>query len=626
MALGGVNTASASTQNLDCTSAATIRASNNSTNIAGATTDNRGTVTAAEVARCLATLTLANNQPALRALADLIDNDLGGDFSTTLSQNTDLAASGIATLLKARNANQNISVSPDISRNNLGQVLIFPYYTTRGRKSSLINIFNTSDRTVATKVRFHESHNSRDVLDFTLVLSPYDKWSGTISDRADGTTVLTTSDSSCTVPAIPAAGQPLNPYSYNDSVVGDRGSDQTADRLREGYVEVIAMGHATEAQFPAATTPTGTGNLLYAGAAAGNTPVTTLLPGNIGNTAYYAKHVQNGTETRPRDCAAVAAAFVAGSNGTPSVALSAPATGNSGNTSAQAMFYPLGNGNNPLRGALTIISTETGVGFGTAAVAIENFNNSTNLISAQTPPYFHEPSLASRNGLWTTSGLPVIEAILSAGTIINEWSHNERNGANTDWIIQFPTKAFHVDIPYHPTPVAPASALSSCRDDNVQAARNKFRGNLTCGNTATSMYADGSGGTFLAPFENRFGAEGSLVTIGTTIIDSEENTDTAAGGVVFSPARSSPAPSIPYESNVVTFSGTGGKSVMSATPELSLDPVGSTLITERSGMARITFPNAGVIGLPVVGFVAKQRDQGDKTLSFGQIMKHSMIR
>ncbi len=624
LALGSVNTASAGTLNLDCTNAGTIAISNDST-IGSIASDGLGTVSAAEVVACLATATLATDLPMLAALAVLVNNDLGGVFSTDLSLNTDLATSGIAAQLRTELlAGQSLSVAPGISRNNLGQALIFPYYTTRGKKKSLINIFNTSNRTIATKIRFHESHNSRDVLDFTIILSPYDKWSGTVSDKADGTTVLTTGDTSCTAPAIPAAGVALNSYAYADSVVGDNGSDQTADRLREGYVEVIAMGEATEDQ-AAPGTPTGTGT--FAGLDSDTaTPITTLTVGNVGNTAYYAKHVKNGTVTTPRNCATVSAAFVAGSNGTTAIPLgNTAATGNSGNAAAQAMFRPLKNGFNPLRGALTIISTDSGVGFGTAAVAIENFNNSANLISAQTPPYFHEPSLASRNGLWTTSGLPVIEAILSAKTVINEWAHNTRNGADTDWIIQFPTKAFHVDIPYYKTPVFPATASNSCRDDNVQAARNKYRGNLNCGNIATSVYSDGT--TTLAPFENRFGATGSLVSIDTMIIDSEENTDTASGGVVFSPARSGATPAIPYESNVVTFSGASGASVMSSnSPELSLDPVGSTVLTEQSGMARITFPNAGTAGLPVVGFVAKQRNQGDSALSFGQMMKHSMLR
>ena len=63
------------------------------------------------------------------------------------------------------------------------------------------------------KVRFVESMNSQEVLDFNLYLSPYDVWVGTVT--ADGTGAkLTTDDKSCTVPAIPAAGQAFRNYQY----------------------------------------------------------------------------------------------------------------------------------------------------------------------------------------------------------------------------------------------------------------------------------------------------------------------------------------------------------------------------------------------------------------------------
>ena len=91
---------------------------------------------------------------------------------------------------------------PYVSNNSMGQVLIYPYYTVRGGKETIFNIFNTSDRTIAAKVRFHESHNSRDVLDFNVVLSPFDKWSGTISAGA-GNALFKTRDNSCTIPQIP---------------------------------------------------------------------------------------------------------------------------------------------------------------------------------------------------------------------------------------------------------------------------------------------------------------------------------------------------------------------------------------------------------------------------------------
>ncbi len=59
-----------------------------------------------------------------------------------------------------------------VSADNMGQVLIFPYYTVRGGWNTLLGVTNTSDRVVAVKVRFHEALNSRDVFDFNIILSP----------------------------------------------------------------------------------------------------------------------------------------------------------------------------------------------------------------------------------------------------------------------------------------------------------------------------------------------------------------------------------------------------------------------------------------------------------------------
>ena len=46
------------------------------------------------------------------------------------------------------------------------------------------------------------------------------------------------------------------------------------------------------------------------------------------------------------------------------------------------------------------------------------------------------------------TGLTAVDFALEANTVVNEWANNPINGAATDWVIQFPTKGYHVDIPY----------------------------------------------------------------------------------------------------------------------------------------------------------------------------------
>lgn len=472
---------------------------------------------------------------------------------------------------------------PYLSRNNLGQVLIYPYYTTRGGKKSLINVFNTSGRTIAAKVRFHESHNSRDVLDFTVVLSPYDKWSGTIRDSASGP-IFVTSDTTCTIPAIASSGQLLNTEAYNKAGTADLDTDQTNDRLKEGYVEIIAMGAAVNE----------------------NTTI-----------AINAKHggvTTDGSRSKPKNCAAIAA-----DNG-PFAPLTSFEIDQTGLPLAKIEFEGLKSGENPLRGTLSIFDSVTGVGFGTSALAIADFRDPTkgdDLITAQSAKFFHEPTIASRDGTWTVTGLKDVEDALTAGTVINEWANNPINGAQTDWILQFPTKAFHVDC--GDTLVAGVAVRTGL---NIQAARNAYRNN-PC--------PAGSTDARLAPFEAYFGPNGSPITLGIDLYDNEENhvdNSVSGPGISFSPksATSPDAIQIRWESNIVTFAGAGGTSVMSSSsPEQSLypnDPTSAGRVPGNNGMAMIKFTKANG-GLPVIGFATKQRNQGQPDRAYGQTILHS---
>ena len=52
---------------------------------------------------------------------------------------------------------QAVNINPD----GLGQVLLYPYYTTRGGNSTVLSVVNTSSDAKAVKVRFLEGENSR---------------------------------------------------------------------------------------------------------------------------------------------------------------------------------------------------------------------------------------------------------------------------------------------------------------------------------------------------------------------------------------------------------------------------------------------------------------------------------
>ena len=60
---------------------------------------------------------------------------------------------------------QAVNVNPD----GLGQVLIYPYYTTNGDNMTLLSVVNTTDQAKAVKVRFLEGENSRKFWTLTCI-------------------------------------------------------------------------------------------------------------------------------------------------------------------------------------------------------------------------------------------------------------------------------------------------------------------------------------------------------------------------------------------------------------------------------------------------------------------------
>jgi hypothetical protein len=142
--------------------------------------------------------------------------------------------------LGVTSAAQAVNVNP----NGLGQVLLYPYYTVRADNlinpyNSLLSVVNTTNSVKAVKVRFVEGVNSTEVLDFNLFLSPNDVWTTSILPDAGGGGKIVTTDRSCTIPVIPAAGVPFVNFQY--SAGNSDGATDSLDRTKEGYVEIIEM-------------------------------------------------------------------------------------------------------------------------------------------------------------------------------------------------------------------------------------------------------------------------------------------------------------------------------------------------------------------------------------------------
>src|SRR4051812_25392357 len=93
-----------------------------------------------------------------------------------------------------------------VSSDGRGQVLLYPYYTTRSDSfgnayATLLSVVNTTLSAKAVRVRFLEGKNSRPVLDFNLFLLPFDAWTAAVLPDPDtGGARLGTYDVACTLP------------------------------------------------------------------------------------------------------------------------------------------------------------------------------------------------------------------------------------------------------------------------------------------------------------------------------------------------------------------------------------------------------------------------------------------
>jgi hypothetical protein len=125
----------------------------------------------------------------------------------------------------------------EVRPGGIGHQLIVPYFNTQEGNATLFNIVNTDGvNGKAVKVRFRGASNSDDLFDFQVYMSPNDMWTATVTQTAAGLSVLTTSDTSCTIPSI-LSGQSFVtarlPAGFTDQ--------QKATQTREGYIEIFNM-------------------------------------------------------------------------------------------------------------------------------------------------------------------------------------------------------------------------------------------------------------------------------------------------------------------------------------------------------------------------------------------------
>jgi hypothetical protein len=309
-----------------------------------------------------------------------------------------------------------------VNSDGLGEVLLYPFYTVEGGQDTYFSVVNTTNTVKAVKVRLLEAMNSAEVIDFNLYLSPHDHWAAVITADPDGAgAILKTADTSCTVPAIPAAGVQLRNLLFSN---GSGTQNQNADggpsgleRTREGYIEVIEMGTLDDNEAEA-----------------------------FGAEAA-ATHGANGV---PANCALLVAAW----QEQPLFSGNVVGQWSNPNRNLAAFSEELTGG---LYGYGVLINPVEGTNATYSAVALDDFaalniharpgDTAPNLGQA-----FPEADIIEGNQVFNLSflfsdesGLDAVSAVLMHDAIVNDYVLEPSISAGTDWVVTMPTKRDYVN-------------------------------------------------------------------------------------------------------------------------------------------------------------------------------------
>ncbi len=336
------------------------------------------------------------------------------------------------------------------------------YYIAQpvGGWSTFLNVTNTSDAAIAVKVRFKEYKNSREGLDFVVMMSPYDVWTASVSLDAAGDVIVNSTDNSCIAPynmytkmnnAVgDGTGQKLLTEAFFGGAPDDGGSATLAEAMQrnvEGHVELVVMGQCTPNEANERSGQCfGEGSVVVPGDVA-------RLPG-IG---YITEHDDTGV---PRDCKAADSYFLPreAESAFPGPDGSFTATTRNGDPIAAIQngvgYDPVDPANNPLKVNVAYIQVGDGSGASVNALHFDSvIPEETSpgipnaLVSAQKYPWNLEPTIATAPSgqLWNITQLLNFEQHVTWTNTMQEWSVNPLQGVATSLVINFPTKAYHVD-------------------------------------------------------------------------------------------------------------------------------------------------------------------------------------
>lgn len=356
--------------------------------------------------------------------------------------NKNLKPLGLVAAVAAASAGYSgVTQAQTFAGTGLGDAAIVPYYTVQGDFVTGVHITNTSELTQIVKLRYRRASDSMDALDFNIIMSPYDMWTGSIR-QIDGAISVGTSDNSCTAPGLIGGEAPMG--------------DIFREGAEEGYVEIIGMGSVPAGSALAVAADHGKVGVPLDCAAAETNFFRNSR--DMANGDYTKRGVLAGDLTH-QDCSD---AVISAQAKNPTVTCLVP-------TPTSVIPNAWSDTGNVLNVTYFIRSQGSGTEIGGRAVHLADHTNGGQasnqeiFVNGTTDQYsFLYPDLDGGNpgDIAGTSGLggsvvgtrgryAGVRTALGAETVVNEWSNNPANGVSTDWVVTLPGQYLQLNLPVY---------------------------------------------------------------------------------------------------------------------------------------------------------------------------------
>jgi len=506
----------------------------------------------------------------------------------------------------------------------IGHILFVPYYTAQQGMGTLLTITNTDELNgKAVKVRFRGAANSDDVYDFTVMLSPGDVWTATITNQGGPAYLTVPSDeTTCTLPA--NVNGPFNTLRLDQTLSTAALNMHTA----EGYIEILNMADIPPKLW------------MGTGAAPLYTNVANPLFGTI-------KHKAKGSPV----CDSSILQSTSG-------ALSSTTEG----AVKDAFDAGLGAPTGQLMASFAVINVADLANYGGAATAIRaestaatahaaGVNGYGNIVFSPqvNDVYGNLPRVPSLTGdpllrrpiittLWFdlpdmstpyvpgatetaafTPAAPLAQTLLLGESnamgrtnVINEYVNAPLDGWATDWVVAQPTRRYYAAVDYKTSPI---SILYNTDMTGVVGTDTTYSPPPSAQNVYTILRT----GKVTANDNTAMGTY-ACMSVYWGGYDREENG--TSGGTSVSPGATVPACGEVYTLSFVNNGGTPGASKVLGAQISNLVPVGGT--PGPAGWARVELGASGGITLPSVGYAATSMKThiGTVTGNWGYLIPH----